>query len=184
LVVTIAAGLKLRVISAFVAVVVPWVNSSTSRHSTLAAAAPFMIASIGLGVLGTLATVCLPLESRTKMSVNVPPTSMASRTRDLSIEVFSLFQCLIWRSTPFAERLRSACRRKIWNFNQQPLRLTGTIPNFLMCGFPKRTTSAVSRWYKTQKALQVSLQSLFAHIYIHRTLAMKYSYVIQKKTSQ
>ena len=83
LVATIAADGRLRVISAFVATVVPCENSTTSRRSTPAASrTPEMIASIGsLGVDGTLAISIAPVSSFiTQMSVKVPPTSTATRS--------------------------------------------------------------------------------------------------------
>ena len=83
-VVTIAARGKLRVISAFVATVEPCEKTVTSRRSTLAAPrTPSITASIGsAGVDGTFATEMAPVSSSsTQMSVNVPPTSQATRKR-------------------------------------------------------------------------------------------------------
>ena len=84
LVVTIAARGKVRVISAFVATVEPCEKTLTSRRSTSAAVrTPSITASIGsAGVDGTFATDIAPVSSSsTQMSVNVPPTSTATRRR-------------------------------------------------------------------------------------------------------
>src|SRR5581483_9566789 len=78
--VTIAAGGRFRVISAFVATVVPWEKTTTSRRSIPASVTPSTTASIGSAVEGTLRTSMLPSpSSRMQMSVNVPPTSTATR---------------------------------------------------------------------------------------------------------
>src|SRR5215207_9843205 len=78
-VVTIPARPKVRVISAFVATVVPWLNRATSRRLTSAFRRPSRTASIGLPVDGTFATLTAPvLSSNTHTSVNVPPISTAT----------------------------------------------------------------------------------------------------------
>src|SRR5581483_12217809 len=79
-VVTIAAAGRLRVISALVATVVPCENRTTSRRSTSAPTTPATTASIGSAVDGILPTRTSPAaSSRTQTSVNVPPTSTATR---------------------------------------------------------------------------------------------------------
>ena len=78
-VVTIAAGGKRRVISAFVATVVPCENRRTSARSMPASSTPASTPSSGSDVDGTLATRMSPLSSSsTQTSVNVPPTSTAT----------------------------------------------------------------------------------------------------------
>ena len=80
-VVTIAAAGRLRVISAFVATVVPCEKTTTSRRSTPASTTPVTTASMGSVVDGTFPTsIVPPSSSRMQMSVNVPPTSTATRT--------------------------------------------------------------------------------------------------------
>ena len=81
-VVTSAAAGKLRVISAFVATVVPCEKSDTRPRSISPRSTPFMTAIIGsLGVDGTLVTrICFVSSSKMQTSVNVPPTSTATRT--------------------------------------------------------------------------------------------------------
>src|SRR5699024_4846625 len=81
LVVTSAALGNLRVMSAFVATVVPCEKSSTSERSMFARLTPLMTAVIGLsGVDGTFVTRMDWVDSsKMQMSVNVPPTSTATR---------------------------------------------------------------------------------------------------------
>jgi hypothetical protein len=82
-VVTIAAAGSRRVMSAFVATVVPWQNSATSSRRMPAAATPASTPSIGFGVEETFATSSAPSRwSRTQTSVNVPPTSTATTLDD------------------------------------------------------------------------------------------------------
>jgi len=73
------------VMTAFVATVVPWSTTSTSRGSSRAllssASSPSPTAFDGfVGVDGTLASVSVPaLSSARTQSVNVPPVSIAIR---------------------------------------------------------------------------------------------------------
>ena len=75
-----AAGGRFRVIRAFVATVVPCEKTTTSPRSIPASETPSTTASIGSDVDGTFRTSMLPsASSRMQMSVNVPPTSTATR---------------------------------------------------------------------------------------------------------
>src|SRR3954462_4954154 len=81
---TIAPRGEGGVMRAFVATVEPCEKTVTSRRSTLAAPrTPSITASIAsAGVDGTFATEITPVSSSsTQMSVNVPPTSQATRKR-------------------------------------------------------------------------------------------------------
>ena len=89
-VVTMAAGGKRRVISAFVATVVPCENSGTSDRSIPASSTPASTPSSGSEVDGTLATRISSLSSSsTQTSVNVPPTSTATLVTDRSLSLAS-----------------------------------------------------------------------------------------------
>ena len=69
------------------ATVVPWEKRATSRRSTPAASMPAITPSMGSdGVEGTFATRAEAVDwSNTKMSVNVPPTSTATRRLAISL---------------------------------------------------------------------------------------------------
>src|SRR5699024_7650173 len=73
---------KFRVMRAFVATVVPCEKSETSARLTFPRSTPFITATIGsYGVEGTLVTRTLfASSSNIQTSVNVPPTSTATRS--------------------------------------------------------------------------------------------------------
>ena len=107
-------------ISALVATVVPCENSATSRRSTPAAAMPLMTPSIGsAGVDGTFATCTEAVDSsNTKMSVNVPPTSTA--TRNLGMPLLATVVVTVAMTLARRSRERNRGKREVdvnvpWN---------------------------------------------------------------------